>query len=251
MGYVFDFKDSLAYEKWFYSSDNQLSTEQEARLILGMLKPTPGRRLLDIGCGTGARLSALLEKGLDVTGLDPSPYMLDIAKDKLKNRVDFHRGVGESLPFDDNAFDYVTLITSLEYVQDPQKVLEEAGRVAKDKIFIGIYNRHAVKCIKRRVKRMFAETMFDHAQFYSIWKLKSMVRAIMGDVPMNWKTICRFPATIETCFNGIGASYLLEKMPFGEFAGMLIKPVPRFKATPLKLKYKTKHSTAPSIQPLK
>ena len=123
MGYVFDFKDAVNYDKWFEGPLNRKAVELEDRLLLNLLKPAHGRRLLDVGCGTGARWSSLLKKGVDITGLDPSCYMLDIAREKIKHRADYHRGFGEDLPFDDNTFHYVSLITSLEYVNDPEKVL--------------------------------------------------------------------------------------------------------------------------------
>ncbi len=246
MGYVFDFKDALAYEEWFYSPENKTAADLEGRLILRMLKPMHGRTLLDIGCGTGARLFAFLEKSLDVTGLDPSPYVLDIAKEKLKNRVDFHREFGESLPFDDNAFHYVSLINTLEFVHDTKKVIEEACRVAKDKIFIGIYNRYAVKWLQRRIKGIFTENFYNRAQFYSIWELKHMVRQTIGDVPTTWKTVCQFPTALEHYVRGIEGSAFLQRLPFGAFAGLVVTPVPRFRTTPLAYTVKAKHATTPS-----
>ncbi len=99
MGYVFDFKDATDYEKWFFSSRNRIAADLETKLTFSMLNPVRGRSLLDIGCGTGARLEPLIKGGLDVCGLDPSPYVLDIAAAKLGNRVELYRGFGESLPF--------------------------------------------------------------------------------------------------------------------------------------------------------
>jgi SAM-dependent methyltransferase len=42
-----------------------------------------GRRLLDVGCGTGSGLAPMIERGYEVTGVDVSPGMLEIARDKL------------------------------------------------------------------------------------------------------------------------------------------------------------------------
>ncbi len=247
MGYVFDFKDASAYEKWFYSPGNRITADREARLIFDMLKPIRGRALLDIGCGTGARLAGFVEKGLDVSGLDPSPYMLDIAREKFKNRVEFFRNFGESLPFEDNSFHYATLITTLEYVDDPGKVIEEACRVTKDKIFIGIYNRYALKCIERRVKALFSDSIYRHARFYSVWEIKQIIQKVIGNVSVTWKTICWFPGSFEKYMLRMEDAFIMQKIPFGAFAGIVIMPVPRFRTTPLALKYKTKHSAVHSI----
>jgi ubiquinone/menaquinone biosynthesis C-methylase UbiE len=145
MGYVFDFNDAMICEKWFLNSQNQAIADSQYHLMLEMLKAHPGQCILDIGCGLGKGLSFCHEKGMRVTGIDPSPYMLDIAKKNLGDHIELHRGKAENLPFDDNSFNYASLITSLEFVDDPQKALEEACRVAKDKIFIGIINRYTFK----------------------------------------------------------------------------------------------------------
>ena len=78
MGYIFDFHDAKRYHQWMQKRKNRLAADLESRLMLGMLDPVAGESVLDIGCGTGASIVPLLEKGLDVTGIDPSPYMLDI-----------------------------------------------------------------------------------------------------------------------------------------------------------------------------
>ncbi len=82
-----------------------------------------------------------LNMGLDVTGLDASPHMLEFARKRLGVRAELRRGVAEDLPFDDNTFNVATLMTTLEFVEDSQKAIEEACRVTKDRIFLGVLNR--------------------------------------------------------------------------------------------------------------
>ena len=240
MGYVFNFNDAIAYERWFNNKRNKTAADLEIRLMLNMLKPVRGETLLDIGCGTGKSLLPFFEKGLQVTGLDPSPYMIDLAKKKLGNRVDLHRGFAEDLPFDDNSFNYASFFTTLEFVQDPQKALEEACRVAKDKIFIGVLNRYALKGLERRVKEMFEESIFNKARFFSIWELKQIIRTILGDVPLSWRTVCQFPSISGKIVYSIERSSIAQRCPFGAFAGMVVTPIPKFRTRPLPLKYKGK-----------
>lgn len=247
MGYVFDFQDARAYEKWFFSPENRCAAELEQQLVFQMLKPVRGRRLLDIGCGTGARLNEFLEGGLDVSGLDPSPYMLDMAREKFQHRVAFYRESGESLPFDDNTFHYTTLITVLEYVDDPGKVIAEACRVTREKIFVGLQNRHAVKTLQRRIRARFSDVFYKNARFYSIWEVKRITQKVVGNVPMTWKTVCRPPGYFEKYGFMTMDRYILRKMPFGAFAGILIQPVPKFWTIPMPLKYEAKHSIAPGV----
>lgn len=242
MGYVFNFHDAIAYEQWFNKPQNRFFFDLEKRLMLDMLKPIRGDSVVDIGCGTGANLLAFTETGLQVTGLDPSPYMLDIAAKNLGNRADLHRGFAEDLPFDDNSFNYACLITTLEFVDDPQKALEEACRITKDKIFIGVLNRYAIKGIQRRIKGMFIKTVYNRAKFFSVWELKQIIRTILGDVPISWRTTCQLPIMHGNIAYRIEQLSLLQKCPFGAFAGMVVTLVPRYKTRILPLKYNVKHT---------
>ena len=120
-------------------------------------------------------------------------YMLDMALEKIGHRADLYRGFAEDLPFDDNSFNYACLFTTLEFVDNPKKALEEAFRVTKDRVFIGVLNSYAIKGIQRRVKGIFTPTIFNHAKFYSVWELKQIIRRIVGNVPVSWRTVCQLP----------------------------------------------------------
>jgi len=238
MGYIFDFNDAKAYERWYEDPENKLVAELETQLMLRMLKPERGDRIIDIGCGTGINLSELPEKGIDISGIDPSPYMLDIAKSKSGNKVDLHRGFAEDLPFDDNSFNHACFITSLEFVENPEKALREACRVAKDRLFIGVLNRCAVKGIQRRVRGLFSKSIYNQASFFTIWELKNMLRNILGDIPITWQSISLSSRSSVLSAVRPEASRFLDKSPFGTYLGIVAVLVPRFKTTPLKLKLK-------------
>ena len=229
MGYVFDFNDAMYYEEWLNDPKNRFAVDLEKHLMLNALKPVHGESILDIGCGTGFGLQTFLDKGLQVTGLDPSPYMLDIATKKFGHRADLHRGVAEDLPFDDNSFNYACLVTTLEFVEDPKKALEEASRVAKDKIFLGVLNR----------------TIYNQACFFSIWQLKDIIRSLLGDVPISWRTVLQFSGSPRLITSKIEQFSLMQKCPFGAFIGMGVTLVPRFRTRPLTVPYKTKRTTGP------
>jgi ubiquinone/menaquinone biosynthesis C-methylase UbiE len=238
MGHVFQFNDAREYESWLKSPNRRFAAELESRLMMDMLKPMSGETLLDIGCGTGSSLQIFLDFGLQVTGIDPSPYMLDMAIEKVQNRVDFYRGFAEDLPFDDNSFNYATLITTLEFVEEPRQALEEACRVAKDKVFIGVLNRYALKGFQRRVRGMFTPTIFNRAQFFSVWEIKQMLGELLNKAPMSWRTVCQLPITGNRLLSRMERSTLVQRCPFGTFAGIVVSLVPRFRIRPLTLRYK-------------
>ena len=237
---MFDFKEAIAYEQWINKPPNKIAFELEVQLMRDLLQPMHGESVLDIGCGTGACLTALLEMGLRVSGLDPSTYMLDIALKKIDHRADLYRNYAEDLPFDDNSFNYSCLFTTLEFVDDPRKTLQEAFRVTKDRVFIGVLNRYAIKGIQRRVKGIFTPTIFNHAKFFSVWELKQMIRDIMGHVPVSWRTVCQLPAYSGKYATNLEQSKILQRCPFGAFAGMVVTLVPRLRTRPLTVRYEAK-----------
>ena len=166
--------------------------------------------------------------------------MLDIARKLTGSRVSYHRGFAEDLPFGDNEFNFSSMVTTLEFVEDPQKALEEAFRVTKDKVFLGVLNRYAIKGIQRRVKGMFAPTIYNRARFFSIWELKQIIRSTLGDAPLCWRTVRQRPAPSGELVKWMEDSRIIQKSPFGAFVGMVVIPLPRFRTRPLSLKYFTK-----------
>lgn len=246
MGHVFDFHEARAYDAWAGNPQRRPAAELEKRLMLDMLKPMRGESLLDIGCGTGASLLPFLDAGLQVTGIDPSPYMLDIALGRLGHRVDFYRGFAEDLPFDDNSFNHACLVTTLEFVNEPAAALEEACRVAKDRIFIGVLNRYAIKGLQRRVRGLFSPDIFSHARFFSVWELKQMIAELLGNTaPVTWRTVCQLPHAPGKLLSRMEMLPLVQRCPFGGFAGIVVSLVPRFRARPLTLRYKPGQAATP------
>ncbi len=245
MGHVFDFQDARAYKAWVSDPKNRSTLEHQIRVILDLLRPLPGETLLDIGCGTGLHLSLFAEQNLHVTGIDPSPYMLDVASQTLGNRGDLHRGVAEDLPFDDNAFHYACLVTTLEFVEIPEKALEEAFRVAKNRVMIGVLNRYALKGLKRRIQGIFTPSIYNRARFFSVWEIKRMIFSLLGKVPVSWRTVCELPIASGPMASRIEASSMIRRCPFGAFVAVSVTLSPRFRARPLPLEYGPKRTATP------
>ena len=236
MGYVFEFKEAGAYDEWFRRDANRHCLDLEICLMMDLLAPEKGQRILDIGCGTGMSLGPLLDRGLNLTGIDPSPYMLDVAHENLGGRVDLHRGSAEDLPFEDNAFDTAFFFTSLEFTDRPAKAIEEACRVAKDRVVIGVLNRYAPLNMFRRFKSFFVPDIYTHAQFFSIWELRQMLFSILGHVPVKWGTTVQFPFLRGRAVTYVENLRWVRKSFWGTFIAMRIKPVPKFRTRPLALR---------------
>lgn len=93
------------------------------------------KKVLDVGCNTGILLIPLLEKGINITGVDIAAKDIAIAKKSLKQRNLPEEVVSvadaEKLPFKTNSFDIVILSDVLEHVGDPERCAKEALRVVK------------------------------------------------------------------------------------------------------------------------
>ncbi len=91
-------------------------------------------KILDVGTGTGFIALLLAELGHEVTGIDISTGMLEVAKRKAAEmgvEVEFRIGDAEDLPFDDETFDAVVSRHLLWTLTDPRKAVEEWKRVVK------------------------------------------------------------------------------------------------------------------------
>lgn len=113
-------------------------------------------RFLDIGTGTGRMIELFADRAKRCIGLDRSPEMLRSARAKLQHRVgtevdlvlaDFY-----ALPCFGTKFDTIMLHQVLHYAQDPQAVIDEAGKVAADgaKIVIVDFATHALEELRER-----------------------------------------------------------------------------------------------------
>jgi len=87
-----------------------------------------GTRLLDAGCGGGSASVLAAGRGAQVSGLDASAPMIEVARERLPE-ADFRVGDMEELPFDDEAFDTVMAASSLQYTEDRVQALRELRRV--------------------------------------------------------------------------------------------------------------------------
>ncbi|HEX8053693.1 MAG TPA: methyltransferase domain-containing protein [Thermoleophilaceae bacterium] len=106
------------------------------RLVREAVAAAPGERILDVGCGPGYYVAELAEEvGPDgtVTGIDQSPAMLAVARDRCKSLpgTSFGEGEATALPFDDASFDAVLSVQVMEYVPDVAAALAEVHRVLR------------------------------------------------------------------------------------------------------------------------
>jgi ubiquinone/menaquinone biosynthesis C-methylase UbiE len=194
------------YEDW-YADRGRRADILERSLLSSLLSKFPdASTVLEVGCGTGHFARWFAEKGYRVVGLDISPAMLSEAR--KRNGVSCLLAAAEKLPFADRSFDLVGLITTLEFVVDPQRALSEALRVAGQGMILGVLNRHSLLGIRRLRS---AKPPWDAAKLYTPRELVCLVEEAAGERPVSlqWRTTL-WPLPLVSSL----------PLPWGGFIGM-------------------------------
>jgi len=193
MGLVLDNKSVALYEKWLQTPVGMTMDGFVQALIPALLSPHRNDRILDIGCGTGNQLLSLSKLGFDLSGVDASPVMVEIAKSRLGNKCEFKTGHAEDLPYSDNEFDIALLINTLEFLDDPLTALKEAGRVARRKVLICVINSLSLYNLGAKIQDIFHDTLTRHIRQYHLWEMKFYIKNAYGAVPVAWRCAPDWP----------------------------------------------------------
>ena len=117
------------YARWAATYDRPgnplISVEQPT--VWRLLDALPAGRALDAACGTGRHAAHLAERGHDVTGVDGSPEMLDLARDRVPE-TRFLEGDLRDLPVEDGEFDLAVCALALGHVEQLAPPVAELAR---------------------------------------------------------------------------------------------------------------------------
>jgi len=109
----------------------------------------PGGRTLDVACGVGRLASRVRERGGEGWGIEPSDEMLGLSPFVVpRESVILARGIAESLPYRDAAFDRVVCMGALDHFVEPDRFMAEAARVLKPRgrVIIALANYESLSC---------------------------------------------------------------------------------------------------------
>src|SRR3989337_3951512 len=152
--------DELAqeYDKWF--DESRCAYESEV-LALRKFIPKNGKGL-EVGVGTGRFAIPL---GVKI-GVEPAKAMADIAR---KRGIIVVEAMAEDLPFDDASFDFVLMVTTICFLQNPIRGLEEAKRVLKPGgyMIIGMIDKESPLGRIYEAKKNNSK-FYRHAHSYSV-----------------------------------------------------------------------------------
>lgn len=196
------------YEAWYGGPGRRADLLEKALLMRLLDSLDSGQTLLDVGSGTGHFARYFNHAGLRVVGVDISmPMLRESARIGSPPSV---LGDARCLPFDDQSFDLVTIIATLEFATSPELVLREAMRVARRGLLIGALNR--TSRIGLRI-RSDAEEPWTSANLLTVRGLRRCIGAICGNhhVSVTWLT---------TLWPGLSRALHL---PWGDFIGMAVR----------------------------
>ena len=99
------------------------------------------KNILDLGCGTGRFTAALGEAfRCPVVGVEPSAAMLDVARSHSEPHVHWKQGQAENIPLESQAVDLVYMSQVFHHLTEPQRALQEIGRVLTPAGYLAIRN---------------------------------------------------------------------------------------------------------------
>ncbi|MFZ7112369.1 MAG: class I SAM-dependent methyltransferase [Desulfatiglandales bacterium] len=222
MGLIFDADAVSLYRSWTKSDQGRIVDRFVEESVKGLLDPQPGERVLDIGCGEGNHLLLFSKLGLDINGVDASPYTIEQARKRLGNRSTLKVATAEDLPFSDNEFDLAVLINTLEFLDDPLAALREAGRVAKRGVFIGVLNSLSWFFLSQKLQGLFKKSLFSQARFFSLWELKSYASEAFGDSNMTWNCSRIRPSLTRATPQDIDNFRKFGHIPIGLYLGACV-----------------------------
>jgi ubiquinone biosynthesis O-methyltransferase len=171
-----------AYADWRASTLGRVTDALEQDLILDLIGPPAGRRILDVGCGDGVLAVELASRGATVTGIDASPEMIVAARrraSRKKQNIEFVVAEAGALPFGAESFDAVVAVAVLCFVERPSTSLRDMGRVLRPggRLVIGELGKWNSWAATRRIKAWLGSPLWRRARFRTASDLYRLAQA--------------------------------------------------------------------------
>lgn len=124
------------------------------------------KKIVDLGCGEGTRLSQLIDNQQAV-GVDYNSTAIKAAQRQYP-KMKFIQADLAKLPFDENSFDLAYSAYVLEHLDDPEKMLNEAKRILRSKGLLiliapnfGAPNRRSPNSDQDKLSKLFNGLILD------------------------------------------------------------------------------------------
>lgn len=193
----------------------------EERAVLAYAKSGLGH-VLDLGCGTGRFIARLAPHGLHITGVDLTPSMLQVARQKVGPVAEgLVNGDALRLPFADNSFDCVYSLKALPHVPNLEDAVREIGRILRPG-GVAVLEFYNPRSLRKLVTR---------GDYYTQWHTARQAETLLRSAGL--QPLRRYGARIVTptaAFHRIplvgpvlrAVEQSLAASPFNVFAGYVI-----------------------------
>ncbi len=128
-------------------------------VVVERAAPRGSERVLDLGCGTGNAALLAAARGATVTGVDPAPRLLEIARARAVDHgvdITFARGEAAALPMESGSVDVLLSVFGVTFAADPGAAAAEMARVTapRGRIVLSAWPAGAVRQVVRMSTRI-------------------------------------------------------------------------------------------------
>ncbi len=178
------------YADWYQTPRGNYVGENEYSCLKNNIGDCSGKKIIEVGCGTGFFLRRFAEQAQETVGFDLTAGMLSRGRKIAEAeglKINFIQGdILKGLPFQDDYFDIVYSNSMIEFfsdIKEAKKALEEMWRVLKPggKFVIGVLNKESTWAYKRTAETMEKDTIFSEGKFYS-WAEFNKLMQNFGEV---------------------------------------------------------------------
>jgi len=210
----------MSHNHWDHNWEKDIKPDYHPELIKIIEKHAKGKRVLELGFGTGGDLITLAKKGYICFGIEASTVAYEHSINKFPKRIKTVFGNAEKLPWETNSFDIIYHQGVLEHFKKPERFLEEQVRVLSSKGILVIDVPH-----KWNIYTIYKNLLYFGGRWYGGWE-RSFSDKELREIVKDYNLI-----PIKTYYRGIyphrwGKFLFPEKIIRRRWAMKLLKTPP-------------------------